>query len=131
MALELVRLEGTFGPIIKLQDNQSVLCTVDTIRETEMPNGKATLVDCITSEGVAFSLSGHTMLVNALKNDIMPLPQIYLLKRTGTGENKRGNAPVLYEVSRIDMTLEQIYNDAEGAAHLNDTAVLVNTYIAA
>ena len=68
------------GPIIVLDEGDSLFCVVMEIRETSHKDMKGHLVDCRVGE-LEFSLNGHTALVKGLRQGMGDIPTLFCIAR--------------------------------------------------
>ena len=68
------------GPIIVLEEGESLFCVVKDIRETSHKDMKGHLVDCAVDD-LEFSLNGHTALVKGLRQGMGDIPTLFCICR--------------------------------------------------
>jgi hypothetical protein len=68
------------GPIIVLDEGDSLFAVVVDIRETSHRDMKGYLVDCVVGD-LQFSLNGHTALVKGLRQGMGDIPTLFCISR--------------------------------------------------
>ena len=112
--------EQAFGPIIELEDGQTIIAKVLEIRETE-GDFKGHLVDLVTTGLREFSINGHTLLVNKLQTWWLNKPMWVEITRDGEVPSKKGNPAKLYHVNWLRCTDEELASDKSERKALEHT----------
>ena len=115
----------TFGPIIPLDEGETVLLSVTDVRHNVGPH-KSSVVGCVTLDGVSVSLTGHLILVDKIERSAAQLPAVFLIRRL----EQVGQA-FDYDVSLILETPEECREDAEGKQLIELTDKIVGDHLAA
>lgn len=68
------------GPIIALEEGESIFAVVHQVRETTHKDMKGHLVDCSLGD-LEFTLNGHTALVKGLLQGLGDIPTLFCILR--------------------------------------------------
>jgi hypothetical protein len=120
---------NNFGPIIKLEDGDRIICRVLAIRGPE-GDRKGDLIDCELIDGTPFSLNGHTILVNKINEVYIGGPIWMDITRAGTLPSSKGSPAIYYTVDWLRTTSEELAADKDERQALEDSDTLVKRKIA-
>lgn len=124
MALSRKQVAGrSFGPIIQLEEGESVLLVVTDVRAGVGPH-KGKVVGCSTLLGTEVSLTGHAILTDKIDRSAMALPAPFLITRAG----QAGDA-IDYEVEAFLDSVDAIRADKEGKKLIEVTEQTVAAHI--
>jgi hypothetical protein len=111
------------GPIIELKEGVTILALVTGLRATT-GEYKGWLIDMTSPAGDVFSVNGHKILVDKIKQYFLDDPMPFEITRSGMA----GRA-VNYEVARVATTWDQLMLDEDELKLLQDSTAFVHDQI--
>lgn len=117
----------SFGPIIQLDEGETVLLVVTDVRHDVGPY-KSAIVGCSTLNGTEVSLNGHAVLIDKLERSEQMFPAPFIITRAGSIETQAGSAKD-YQVEAVLDSLDDIRADKEGKQMIAETEKIVEAHV--
>ena len=115
----------SFAPIVELEEGEAILAVVVELRE-HTGQFDTPMLDLVTLDGTPFSLNGHAILADKVREQYDEAHPFLLIKREGMN----GRA-INYEVQFWTSTEKKLRADAEAEQLIGDTQMLIDEKLAA